>query len=89
MKPLSFVVYAHGRRVKANLIKHETKPHGDSVTCYSCGGHERLQFIAEAVQYGFIEDMHWDVYNCLDCNRNTAHQYTIQLPLAKQVDRIK
>lgn len=89
MKPRTFMVYAHGRKVHARLIKHETKPRGAEVCCHNCGGSERLQFVAEAVQYSFVADMHWDVYNCQECGTNTAHQYEIELSLKEQVKRLK
>lgn len=89
MKPLSFMVYAHGRKIHARLVKQDGSPrHGDCY-CHKCNSNQHMTFLAEAVQYGFITDMHWDVYNCSECQCNTAFQYEIELSLAKAVERLR
>jgi len=89
MKPLTFMVYAHGRKVHARLVKFDHKPAGIEIACHNCGRKSGLSLVAEAVQFGFFSDMHWDVYNCSDCQVNTALQYEIELTLARAIERLK
>lgn len=86
---LSFMVYAHGVKVKAVLVKYDKKPKYGHVPCYCCNKCSGMAFIASATQYGFFEDRHWEVYNCADCGKNTAVQYDVKLPLKDTVERIK
>jgi len=89
MKPLTFMVYAHGRKVHARLVKFDHKPTSIETVCHNCGRKSGLSFVAESIQYGFFSDMHWDVHNCSDCQVNTAFQYEIELTLAKAIERLK
>jgi len=89
MKPKSFMIYAHGRKVHARLIKHDHKPSIDERVCWQCQRNGASQFVAEAVQYSFVADMHWEVYNCELCGVNTCHQYEVELTLKQQLDCLK
>lgn len=89
MKPLTFMVYAHGKKIHARLVKQAKSPRHGDCHCHKCDSNQHMTFIAEAVQYGFIADMHWDVYNCDACQVNTAFQYETELSLAKAVERLR
>lgn len=89
MRPKTFMIYAHGRKIHARLVKHELRPGKAELVCWQCGTSATFNFVAEAVQYGFVADMHWDVYNCEKCGVNTCHQYEKLLSLEKQLDRLK
>jgi hypothetical protein len=84
-----FMIYAAGKRTHAKLVKCAAKPKYGHCKCYKCQRSENMTFIAEATQYGFFEDMHWEVYNCAECQVNTAFQYLVKQPLARVVDRMK
>lgn len=89
MNQLAFVIYAHGRKVHAKLVKLDCKSDIRNVTCPHCGSKDHLSFIAEATQYSFVSDMHWKVFNCDQCHINVAFQYEEEIPLAKMVERMK
>lgn len=89
MKPLTFMIYAHGKRVHARLVKRAHSPIYGDCHCHKCNSNQHMTFLAEAVQYGFIADMHWAVYNCSECQVNTAFQYEVELTEEQSVDRLR
>jgi Zn finger protein HypA/HybF involved in hydrogenase expression len=86
---LTFTIYAHGTRTKARLVKLESKPKYGHCKCACCDSSANMAFIAEATQYGFYEDRHWEVYNCSACQRNTAFQYEVKVSLSRTIERLK
>lgn len=89
MRTLAFIIYAHGRKVHAKLVKLDKASDIRQVACPHCGSKSHLSFIAEATQYSFVSDMHWKVYNCDQCNVNVCFQYEADVPLAKAVERLR
>lgn len=89
MKPLTFMVYAHGRKIHARLVKQDVSPRHGYCYCHKCNSNQHMTFLAEAVQYSFVADKHWDVYNCETCQCNTAFEYEVELSLKQQVERLR
>jgi len=82
-----FRFFAHDKRMRATLVKHDGNLNPQDVTCCKCGRVLRSNHVASIVQWGFVEDLHWDVYNCFLCGVNTAHEYVVTLTEKQMIER--
>lgn len=84
-----FCMYAHGVRIRAELVEHGPIAKRPIATCKKCGADINNRFIAFTTQYGFVEDNHWYVFNCAACGVNTAHNYQDELSEAEMIARFE